>query len=253
VGLEGDPADPKWFQTFLAGEVGCEPAALLGFDLMLHDLQPSVVGGIGGEFVFAPRLDNLASCHAGLEALLAAGQGGPGSATRGIALYDHEEVGSQSAEGADSPFLVGVLERIAIATGGGREDVHRGLTRSLFVSADMAHAVHPNYADRHEPRHMPKMGAGPVIKINSNQRYATNADTASRFEVAARSVEVPVQKFVNRTDLRCGSTIGPITASRLGMPTVDVGNPMLSMHSAREMAGSQDQDGMVRVMTALFE
>ena len=252
VGLEGDVEDPAWFATFLAQEAGCDAAALLGFDLMFHDLLPSAVGGLGDEFVFAPRLDNLASCHAGLEALLAAGEAGPAAVTRGIALYDHEEVGSTSAEGADSPFLAGVLERIALATGGSREDVHRATAQSLFVSADMAHAVHPNYADRHEPKHMPRLGQGPVIKVNNNQRYATNADTASRFEAAARRVDVPVQKFVNRSDLRCGSTIGPITASRLGMPTLDVGNPMLSMHSAREMCGSQDQALMVKVMAELF-
>ena len=252
VGLEGDPADPAWFQAFLGAEVGCDPAALLGFDLMFHDLLPSAVGGLGEEFVFAPRLDNLASCHAGLEALLAAGKAGAGQVTRGIALYDHEEVGSTSAEGADSPFLANVLERITLATGGTREDLHRAVAKSLFVSADMAHAVHPNYADRHEPKHMPRIGAGPVIKINNNQRYATNADTASRFEAAARRVDVKVQKFVNRSDLACGSTIGPITASRLGMPTLDVGNPMLSMHSVRELAGSQDQEAMVKVMAELF-
>lgn len=253
VGLESDPEDPNWFQTFLALEVGCEADEIETFDLMFHHLMPSTVGGVHGEFVFAPRLDNLASCHAGLAALLSAGERGPGVATRGIALYDNEEVGSQSAEGAGSPFLASVLERITLATGDGREDLHRALANSFFVSADMAHAVHPNYSDRHEPRHMPRINAGPVIKVNSNLRYATNADTASRFERAAKEVEVSVQRFTNRTDLRCGSTIGPITAAKLGMPTVDVGNPMLSMHSAREMAGSKDQGAMIRVLAKLFE
>jgi aspartyl aminopeptidase len=169
-----------------------------------------------------------------------------------VALYDHEEVGSQSAEGAGSAFLWGLLERLVRATGGSAEDVHRALAHSLFVSADMAHGVHPNYADLHEPQHAPKLGGGPVIKINTNQRYATNAATALRFERAARAAQVPVQRFVMRSDLPCGSTIGPITAARLGVATVDVGNPMLSMHSIRELASSQDQAAMVATLTALF-
>lgn len=253
VGLEPDgEADERWFEGFLAAEVGAEPDAILGFDLMLYDVQPSAVSGLAGEFVHAPRLDNLASCHAGLEALIAGADAGEASATRGIALYDHEEVGSESAEGAASNFLAAILERVTLARGGTREDLHRAVARSTFVSADMAHAVHPNYADRSEPRHMPKLNAGPVIKINSRLRYASNADTSSRFERLAREADVAVQKFVNRTDMACGSTIGPITATRLGMPTVDVGNPMLAMHSVREMAGSRDQEAMIRVMTRLL-
>jgi aspartyl aminopeptidase len=251
VGL-GSDEDPAWFTAFLGRELGVEPERVLSWDLMLHDVVPSTVSGLDGEFIHAPRLDNLGSCHAALEALLRAGAAGPSPASRGIALYDNEEVGSSSAEGADSPFLGAVLERVTLATGGAREDYHRARARSLFVSADMAHAIHPNYTDRHEPRHMPRLNAGPTIKLNSNLRYATTADTAARFERAARKVDVPVQRFVVKTDMACGSTIGPITASRLGIPTVDVGNPMLSMHSVREMAGSKDQEAMVRVMQQLF-
>lgn len=255
VGLvpnEGD-ASEDWLKAFLAAELGVsDPEAILGFDLMLYDVVPSTVAGLNGEFVCAPRLDNLASSHAAIEALLAAGAAGPVAFTRGIALYDNEEVGSASAEGADSPFLGAVLERIVLAQGDRLEDRHRAVARSLFVSADMAHAVHPNYRDLHEPRHMPRLNAGPVLKVNANLRYATLGTTAAAFLRYAREAEVPVQTFVNRTDLACGSTIGPITAARLGMPTVDVGNPMLSMHSIREMAGSADQAAMVAVLRRHF-
>lgn len=250
IGLEGEGEDPRWFEGFLAGELGVESEQILGYDLMLYDVVPSTVSGLAGEFIHAPRLDNLGSCHAGLEALLNTQDAA--AHTRGIALYDHEEVGSRSAEGAMGNFLESVLERVVLATGGDRETLHRAVAKSLLVSADMAHAVHPNYADKHEPRHMPKLNQGPVIKVNNQLRYATNADTASRFERFALEADVSVQKFVNRTDLACGSTIGPISASRLGMPTVDVGNPMLSMHSVREMAGAHDQRAMIKVLERLF-
>lgn len=259
IGLNGDEekngkekgGKAGWFEAFLADELGVDAAAVRSFDLMLFDLQPSVVSGLSGEFVHAPRLDNLASCHAGLTALIGSASESAGP-TRGVALYDNEEVGSRSAEGADSPFLEAILERIALATGGTVEDGHRARARSVFVSADMAHAVHPNYADKSESRHMPRINGGPVIKVNTNLRYATTAATAEVFARAARAAEVEIQTFLNRTDLACGSTIGPITASRLGIPTVDVGNPMLSMHSVREMAGTRDHAAMIAVLERVF-
>lgn len=246
MGLEGETADPAWFPAFLGRELGVEPGAILDFDLMLFDLAPGCVSGMDGEFVTGSRIDNLACCHAGLEALLSV-TGAP-VPTAGLVLYDHEEVGSTSAEGAGSTLLSSVLERLSWGRQKGVEDHHRALARSLFVSADMAHAVHPNYADKHEPRHQPRLGGGPVVKVNHNLRYATSGATASAFERAARAVGVPLQRFVIRTDLPCGSTIGPLTAARTGIPTVDVGNPMLSMHSIREMASSRDQESLVRVL-----
>ncbi|MGE0707183.1 MAG: M18 family aminopeptidase [Planctomycetota bacterium] len=245
VGLEGAEG---WLEALVARELGVEPAAIEGHELMLYDVVPSCVSGVDQEFIHAPRLDNLGSCHAALSALSAvAGQ--DVEHTRVIALYDHEEVGSQSAEGADSPFLDSVLERIVLSRGGGAEDLFRAKARSCFVSADMAHAVHPNYADLHEKHHMPRLNAGPVLKVNSNLRYATNPSSARPFVQACKDADVPLQRFVNRSDLACGSTIGPITASRLGIATVDVGNPMLSMHSVREMAGSRDHERMVAAMS----
>lgn len=224
---------------------------VLGMDLCLADAQPSARGGARGELVFAPRLDNLGSCHAALSALLAAQ--GPVAPTRGIVLYDHEEVGSMSAQGADSPFLSDVLERLSAIVDGGREAYARALARSFVISSDMAHAVHPSWADKHEPGHRPELGKGPVIKTNANQRYATDSESRARFVSWARASDIATQDFVTRSDLPCGTTVGPLTAGRLGVRTIDIGNPMLSMHSCREMAGAGDVEPMIRVLETFLE
>ena len=251
----GDDAD---FVELLCAELGREGAMVdrdqvLAFDLMTYDTQRSVRSGANGEFIHAPRLDNLASSHAGIEALIQAGAAGPSAATRVVVLYDHEEVGSRSTQGAGGTFLADTLERIAIgAKGSDAESMARAVSRSWLISADMAHAIHPNYADRHEPGHRPKLGAGPVIKTNSNQAYATDAESAGFFASLCARVGVTPQNFVTRSDLGCGSTIGPISAARVGIRTVDVGNPMLSMHSIREMAASADVDPMIEVLAEFF-
>lgn len=235
-----------------SGVPGAAPDRIGGYDLCLFDLQGAAVGGDRGEFVHAARLDNLASCHAGLTALLASGDAG--EATRVLVLYDHEEVGSQSASGAHSRFVLGLLERIALGfEPRDSEAPHRALARSLLVSADMAHAVHPNYTDRHDPQHMPRIGAGPVIKINAGGAYATDGPAEALFEEVCREARVETQRFVSRNDMRCGSTIGPISAARLGVRTLDVGNPMLSMHSCRETAGTADHGAMIAALTRLLE
>ena len=255
VGLEAAPALPALLAAELRashhGEVAAED--ILAFDLMAYDLQPAAVAGAQGEFVQAARLDNLASCHAAVSALLAAGEGDTPPFTRLVVLYDHEEVGSRSAVGAAGPLLADTLERIVAGyKGGAPQGLPRAIARSALVSADMAHAVHPNYADRHESGHRPRIGAGPVVKHNANQSYATDGRTAALFLEACAAADVVPQHFVVRSDLACGSTIGPITAARVGIPTVDVGNPMLSMHSCREMAGSADVAPMIRVLTGFL-
>lgn len=233
------------------GEVLEEPGEIAGFDLCFADAQPSALVGARDEYVMSGRLDNLASCHAALSALLA--HGAPGKRSRGIVLYDHEECGSQSAQGAQSSFLRDVLARLVFARGGsGVDALPRAIHHSLMISADMAHAIHPNHADKHEPAHAPLFGGGPVIKINNNQRYATDGETAARFEGFCRDAGVSCQRFVTRSDLACGTTIGPISAALLGMRTVDVGNPMLSMHSAREMCAAADVPKMIAALTAAF-
>ena len=232
----------------LADELGVPAEAVLAHDLVTADTQSPARGGGDGQWLFAPRLDNLASCHAGLCALLAAP---PTDQTQVLVANDHEEVGSSSASGASGAFLADVIARIVAATSGGSgQELARTIAASRLVSSDMAHAVHPNYADRHEPGHRPRLGGGPVIKRNANQAYATDADGAAWFAARAADVGVKVQHFVTRADLPCGSTIGPLTATRLGLRTVDVGNPMLSMHSCREQAAAEDVAPMIEALRA---
>ncbi len=246
---EGDDAAAE-FLSLVAKAAGVEPGDVAGHDLSLYDLAAPTLGGARDELVFAARLDNLASCHAGLSALLAAGAGGAGDALPLLACFDHEEVGSGSLDGADGTMLPVVIERVVTELGGSRSAYHAAVAASLMVSADMAHAAHPNYADRHEPRHKPALGGGVVLKSNHNQRYATSGETYAKLKGLARAADVPVQDFVTRTDLGCGSTIGPITAARIGMPVVDLGAPMLSMHSARECCAAEDHARYVAVLTA---
>jgi aspartyl aminopeptidase len=254
--LEGG-ADAGGLKRLLAAELerrgsgSFAPEEILAWDLALFDTAKAAFGGTANEFVFSARLDNLASCHAALSALLRAGE--PCPATRVVLLYDHEEVGSQSAIGARSRLVESLLERLSEAyPGAGSHATARALARSLLVSTDMAHAVHPNYADKHDRQHRPQIGRGPVIKVNASQSYATEALGAAAFMDACRASGVSFQHFVSRNDMPCGSTIGPISAARLGVRTVDVGNPMLSMHSCREMAGAADVEPMIAALTALL-
>ena len=254
MGLEDAPPLGELVSSELRAQGLAEvsPDDLLAFDLMTYDVQPAAVSGARGEFLHSARLDNLASCHAGLAALVQSVEAGPVDATRVVALYDHEEVGSRSAQGAAGPLLEQTLARIVSATKGESQDLPRAVARSLLVSADMAHAVHPNYADRHEAGHRPKLGAGPVIKTNVNQSYASDARTAGLFHECCTAAGVTPQQFVTRSDLGCGSTIGPITAARVGIPTVDVGNPMWAMHSCRETAGTADVAPMIDTLGEFF-
>jgi aspartyl aminopeptidase len=213
------------------------PTDVLAADLMTHDLTPSSVIGADASLVSAPRLDNLASCYAGLEALLATQ---PSSGVPVLVLFDHEEVGSSSDHGAQSNLLGTVLERIVLAAGGSREDFLRRLPASLLASADMAHATHPNYPERHEPGHLIEVNAGPVLKVHPNLRYATDGRTAAAFALACQQAGVALQRYEHRADLPCGSTIGPLVSARIGIPTVDVGAAQLAMHSARELMGAHD-------------
>ena len=225
------------FLRYVAEHAGVPEADVLGYDLMTHDLNPSRLIGANRELVSAPRLDNQATCYAGLEAFLAAE---PGDHLPVLALFDHEEVGSQSDHGAQSELLPTVLERITLAAGGGREEYLRRLSMSMVASGDMAHATHPNYPERHEPGHLIEVNGGPVLKVQPNLRYATDGRTAAAFAMACAQAGVPLQRYEHRADLPCGSTIGPMTAARTGIATVDVGAPQLAMHSARELMGATD-------------
>lgn len=224
-----------------------EEIEVLDFELCLYDLQPPGRLGVDGELIASARLDNLLSCFIGMEALLAS----DGSQGALLVANDHEEVGSASTSGAQGPFLADVLRRAHAQLGGGDEESWiRLIQASRLISCDNAHALHPNFADKHDAAHGPSLNGGPVIKVNANQRYATNSATAALFRDLCREAEVPVQTFVSRADMGCGSTIGPITATELGVPTLDVGVAQWGMHSIRETAGSQDPDYLVRVLKA---
>ncbi|KAM1025632.1 hypothetical protein TB2_038630 [Malus domestica] len=241
----------------LADQLGCEPEHISDFELQACDTQPSIVAGAAKEFVFSGRLDNLCMSFCSLKALIDATSSDSNledeSGVRMVALFDHEEVGSNSAQGAGSPAMLNTLSRITHSFTTDSKLLEKAIQRSFLVSADMAHALHPNYMDKHEQNHQPKLHGGLVIKHNANQRYATNAVTALIFREIARNHSLPVQDFVVRNDMACGSTIGPILASGVGIRTVDVGAPQLSMHSIREMCAVDDVKHSYEHFKAFFQ
>ncbi|RCV91171.1 M18 family aminopeptidase [Billgrantia montanilacus] len=238
---------------WLDAQHGIGDAEILDFELGLFDTQPPARVGVKGELIASARLDNLLSCFIGLEALLES------DGAQGVVLVssDHEEVGSASACGAQGPFLGDVLRRVNAQlgeVGGAGEAKDEGFIRliqaSRMISCDNAHALHPNFPDKHDAAHGPALNGGPVIKINANQRYATTSATSALFRDLCREAGVPVQAFATRADMGCGSTIGPITATELGVPTLDVGVPQWAMHSIRETAGAQDVEYLTRALVA---
>jgi aspartyl aminopeptidase len=259
-GLKLDPQQhvhPVWgsatstpgdFAEWLADAAAIDRPAW--WELCLYDVQGAAVLGGDVSLLASGRLDNQVSCWAATTSLAASAGAGAVSL---IVLNDHEEVGSASTTGASGPLLEQLLERLVLARGGTRDDLLRALASSTCVSADNAHAVHPNYTDRHDPTHRPLVNAGPAIKLNANQRYATSAPTAALFQQACAAAGVPWQVFVSRNNMPCGSTIGPLTATRLGIATVDVGVPQLSMHSARELCGVHDPAWLASALTAYFD
>jgi len=242
----------------LAADAGVDPATIGGYDVVLADTQPGRAFGAGQALFASARLDNLLSAHAGLTALLGRASSTAGGSTSGaasiemLAAFDHEEIGSASRSGAAGPFLEDVLVRISTALGATAEQRAQAYAASLHVSSDVGHAVHPNYAERHDPANHPVAGGGPILKINANQRYATDAHGAAAWTVACATAGVPTQEFVSNNVLPCGSTIGPISAARLGIRTVDVGVPILSMHSARELTAVVDPWYLARAMGAVL-
>jgi aspartyl aminopeptidase len=251
----GDP-EPGGFARFLAAELDVAPDAVASWEVVTFDVTGAALAGVDEEFVSSGRQDNLNCSYASVTAL-AQVFGGTGAVPAGghvsaVVLFDHEEIGSRSATGADGAWLGRQLERTVLARGGTRDDFLRAVSNSLHVSADMTHATHPNYPDRHEPGHWIELGGGPVIKVSANVNYGTNALTQAAFQDAAAQAGVPVQYFVNKSGVRSGSTIGPIVAAGLAVPTVDVGNPSLGMHSARELSGTADMPMMIAAMKAFL-
>lgn len=244
---ENGEATENWLKRLLAEKLNVETEQILDWDLYLADAQPGCLVGENGDLISVGRQDNLSMVHASYRALRASEAG---SATQVLVAYDNEEVGSRTMQGADSPFLAQVLERIV---GGSREDYFRALSHSFLVSADMAHALHPNYTEKHDPTNQPVLGKGPVIKINANYAYTSNAASIAIFEGICKREGIPTQRFVNRSDTRGGSTIGPITTSHLPIPAVDIGSPILGMHAIRELGEVHDHEWMIQAMTGFYQ
>lgn len=247
----GDPSAAD-LVGLLAAKAGLAPEEVGGYDIVAADTQEPRTFGAENEFFASGRLDNLSSVHAGLAALIAAAENKTDGSIAVLAAFDHEEVGSGSRSGAAGPFLEDVLNRISLGLGASEADRQQAFAASFCISADAGHAVHPNYAERHDPANHPVLNGGPLLKINANQRYTTDAPGAARWARLCRDAGIPFQEFVSHNSMPCGSTIGPLTATRLGIRTVDVGIPLLSMHSAREMAGVQDPFYLSRVSEVFF-
>jgi len=244
---EGDKAE---FRALLQQQISQQSPSLditkvLDYEISLYDTQKAAITGLNDDFISSARLDNLLSCYVGLSALLE----GDDSVASLLVCSDHEEVGSASTSGAQGSLLESVLMRLTADV----ETHYRMLQQSMMISADNAHAIHPNYADKHDAEHGPLLNKGPVIKTNANQRYATNSETSAYFRQLCELSDVPVQDFVVRTDMGCGSTIGPITATALGVRTLDIGVPTFAMHSIRELAGSKDAYMLKKVLTQFFK
>ncbi|KAF8036948.1 hypothetical protein BT93_B0006 [Corymbia citriodora subsp. variegata] len=257
VSIVDKPKHHSLLLQMLATQIDCAPGEICDFELQACDTQPSVVAGALKEFVFSGRLDNLCMSFCSLKALIDATSSESSlddeTGVRMVALFDHEEVGSNSAQGAGSPAMFDALSRITSCFGSDSNLIQKAIQRSFLVSADMAHALHPNYMDKHEENHQPKMHGGLVIKHNASQRYATNAVTSFVFREIAQKHNLPIQDFVVRNDMPCGSTIGPILASGVGIRTVDVGAPQLSMHSIREMCAVDDVKHSYEHFKAYFQ
>ena len=243
----GQASEKPDFRALLKQQIereGAHVSQVLDYELSFYDTQPPGLVGFNDEFLTSARLDNLLSCFMGLEALLSS------DLVEGQLLIctDHEEVGSMSASGAQGPLLDHLIERLLPDA----ENRARALAASMMISADNAHGIHPNFSDKHDANHGPLINQGPVIKLNANQRYATTDITSSMFRILAEQENVPVQEFVVRSDMACGSTIGPITSAEIGVKTLDIGVPQFAMHSIREMAGSQDVINTIKVLNRFY-
>ncbi|MEW2113250.1 putative M18 family aminopeptidase 2 [Streptomyces sp. ADI96-15] len=248
----GDDVQEGDLIAFVAEEAGVDAAEVAGWDLMPHPVEAPAYLGRDRELVAGPRMDNLLSVHAGAAALAAAATGNLPHIPV-LAAFDHEENGSQSDTGADGPLLGSVLERSVHARGGSPEDRARALAGTICLSSDTGHAVHPNYPERHDPTHHPRANGGPILKVNVNMRYATDGSGRAVFAEACEKAGVPFQNFVSNNAMPCGTTIGPITAARHGIKTVDIGVAILSMHSARELCGADDPFLLANALTAFLE
>lgn len=236
-------------EQILAEEMGAAEKDILDQDLYLYSTEKAELSGLNNEYISSGKLDNLAMVHASFQALLAS-EAEPW--TRMIILYDNEEIGSSTPQGADSPFAGDVIERMIYNLGADREDYYSIIEKSILLSADMAHAVHPNFAEEYDENNKAKINSGPVLKYNADLKYTTHSDTAAVIINLLNDNQIPFQFYTNRSDKKGGSTIGPIAATQLGIKSLDIGNPILAMHSIRELGGTEDHAYMIRLMNAFF-
>ncbi|MBU3142470.1 M18 family aminopeptidase [Clostridium sp. CF012] len=240
----------NYLMSAVASELSVEIKQIVDFDLFLYEYEKGSIIGLNNEFISSSRLDDLAMVHAGIRALT---RTNPAEATNVMVCFDNEEVGSSTKQGADSNMLIDILERITISQGKSREDFLRAISKSFIISADNAHAVHPNSPEKHDPTNKPYINKGPVIKISASQSYTTDSNSDAVYELICEKAGVPVQKFVNRSDARGGSTIGPISSTHLNIRSVDMGNPTLAMHSIRELGGVMDHTYVTRSFEEFYK
>lgn len=249
VSLSGDYIGDDYLIKMLSNQLDIDADTIMDYELYLYEVSNSSFIGFNDEFISSPRIDNLAMLHASLVALAESKEG---SGVKFVAGFDNEEVGSMSKTGADSTLLADILERISISLGLEREEHLMNMEKSFMISSDMAHAVHPNTPEKHDPTNRPKINAGPVIKLSANKRYTSDSQSSAVFMGLCNEASVPYQKFVNKSDEAGGSTIGPISSTHVSIKSVDIGNPMLSMHSIRELAGTLDHYHITKVFGRFF-
>ena len=247
--LKEEQQEKGFLKELLAREAGVESSRILDYDITLAEHSRGCIMGAHNEFISSPRIDDLAMVHAGLQAIT---QSAPSSGMKMLCIFDNEEVGSQTKQGAGSPLFRNLFERILRQLGQDEESIQQTIYRSFMISADMAHSVHPNHPEKHDPVLHPLMNQGPVLKIHANQKYTTDGDSGAVFENICRMAGIPSQRFVNRSDMAGGSTLGNVSTTQLDIRSVDVGNAMLSMHSARELAGVEDQAYMLRAFETFY-
>jgi len=240
----------NYLYELIASELKIDVAKILDFDLMLYDACEGTIIGQQDEFISSGKLDNLAMVHSSIQALV---DSEPTEATQVVVCFDNEEVGSLSKQGAGAPFLRNVLQRISYQFKNDVESFYRAISHSFMISADMAHAIHPSFVEKYDTLYRPKMNAGPVIKINANQKYTTDSESAAVYEMLCRRAGVPVQRYVNHSDVAGGSTLGGISSGQLDFRSVDIGNPMLAMHSIRELAGVEDHYFILKSFEEFFK
>ena len=248
--LSNEQVPRDYFLSLIQQQTGINPDQLMSWEFNIYDTQKGAFWGAEQEFYSNSQLDNLASCHAALEALLNQSEAADGTLV--CAFFDHEEIGSESSKGADGSFLPDILQRLTLVTGNDHENYQRALALSFMISADMAHAYQPNFSSAYESEHKVMVNQGPVIKVNANHRYTSESTSQAMFINWCNQAEIPYQKYSHHSDIPCGSTIGPMISAKLGILTVDVGNPMWAMHSIRESAGTLDHEYMIKVLEKFF-